>query len=368
MNIRIRKIQTYRIWEREYIVIMLILGIVVVVISAVGLVIFWLYRRTFFLNPSKIDNLALYSYAQIKSITTKFSKKLGEGRFGSVFKGKLSDSSFVAVKKLKTVCYEEKQFRSEIQTIGIIQHVNLVRLLGFCAEGTKRLLVYEFMPNGSLNSHIFSNNSEILNWETRYQIVVGIARGLSYLHEECRDCIIHCDIKPENILLDEMFCPKIADFGMAKLLGRDFSRALTTMRGTIGYLAPEWISGQPITQKADVYSFGMMLFEIISGRRNTEKLKNRECTYFPLYAAIKINQGEALCLLDEKLEGNGNTEEIDKACKVACWCIQDFEDDRPTMRQVVQMLEGFVKIEMPPIPKSLQIFVDIEFENDSSYL
>lgn len=120
------------------------------------------------------------------------------------------------------------------------------------------------MPNHSLDKHLFPGNANILNWDTRYQIALGVAKGLAYLHESCRDCIMHCDVKPENILLDESFIPKIADFGMAKFLHRDFSRALTTMRGTIGYLAPEWISGVAITPKVDVYSYGMLLFEIIS--------------------------------------------------------------------------------------------------------
>jgi serine/threonine protein kinase len=150
------------------------------------------------------------------------------------------------------------------------------------------------------------------------------------LHEQCQDCIIHCDIKPENILLNEHFSPKIADFGLAKLLGRDFSRVLTTMRGTIGYLAPEWISGEAITQKVDVYSFSMMLFEIISGRRNASKFNNSRYPYFPLYATVKINEGEVLCLLDEKLRGNVNVVELIRACKAAGWCIQDSEESRPS--------------------------------------
>jgi len=149
----------------------------------------------------------------------------------------------------------EKQFRNEVRTIGMIQHVNLVRLRGFSSHGSERLLVYDHMPNGSLDRALFTA-SPALSWRARFQIALGAARGLLYLHEGCRDCIIHCDIKPENILLDVNLVPKVADFGMAKLLGRDFSRVLTTVRGTIGYLAPEWISGVPITAKADVYSYG----------------------------------------------------------------------------------------------------------------
>ena len=135
------------------------------------------------------------------------------------------------------------------------------KLRGFCSKGTKRLLVYDYMSNGSLDSLLFNeSNSNVLDWKTRYQIALGTARGLVYLHEKCRECIIHCDIKPENILLDAELCPKVADFGLAKLVGRDFSRVLTTMRGTKGYLASEWIAGVAVTSKADVYSYGMMAF------------------------------------------------------------------------------------------------------------
>ncbi|XP_078158759.1 G-type lectin S-receptor-like serine/threonine-protein kinase At2g19130 isoform X1 [Carex rostrata] len=342
-------------------------AIVVAALLVVGLLLSWKHKAICLIfNQKDItgDQLVAYSYAETKSITKNFFHKLGEGGFGSVFKGSLPNSTVVAVKRMKNVCFEEKQFRTEVQTIGIIQHINLIKLLGFCSKGTKRLLVYEYMPNGSLDSHLFSNQCDVLNWNIRYEIMVGIARGLTYLHEECRDCIIHCDIKPENILLNANLCPKIADFGMAKLLGRDFSRALTTMRGTIGYLGPEWICGQPITKKADVYSFGMMLFEIISGKRNTEKFQNPECTYFPLYAAMKTRQGEIVCLLDDRLQGNADMVQLNIACKVACWCIQEMESDRPSMRQVVQMLEGVVEVLKPPIPSFLQRLVDLE--NDYS--
>ncbi|KAJ4794570.1 Serine/threonine-protein kinase [Rhynchospora pubera] len=309
----------------------------------------------------KIDDyVSVYTYAQMKSATKNFSTKLGEGGFGSVFMGQSSDFTEIAVKKLKIVDQEKKQFRTEVQTLGIIQHTNLVRLLGFCTEGSKRLLVYEYMPKGSLNSHLFKESSNSLCWKDRYKIAIGTARGLAYLHEQCRDCIIHCDIKPENVLLDENFSAKIADFGMAKLLGRDFSRALTTIRGTIGYLAPEWFSGVAITKKADVYSFGLMLFEIISGKRNKSKFNNRRYPYFPLYATIKMNEGEVLCLLDRKLCGNANIVELIRACKVAGWCIQDSEACRPSMGKVVLMLQGVIDVGIPPVPHSLLNLVDAE--------
>lgn len=291
----------------------------------------------------------------LKRATRNFSDKLGEGGFGSVYKGTIAGTTDVGVKKLKGFMHRDKQFRAEVQTLGMIQHTNLVRLFGFCSEGDRKLLVYEYMPNGSLDFHLFSEGTSVLSWNLRRCIAIGIAKGLSYLHEECRDCIIHCDIKPENILLDAEFCPKIADFGMAKLLGRDMSTALTTLRGTIGYLAPEWVYGQPITHKADVYSFGVVLLELICGRRATGNGNHR---YFPLYAAAKVNEGDVLCLLDGRLRGEGNAKELDVACRVACWCIQDDEIHRPSMGQVVRMLEGASDIELPPIPTSFQDIMD----------
>ena len=159
----------------------------------------------------------------------------------------------IAVKKIRSLEQGDKQFRAEISTIGAIQHVNLLRLRGFCVEVSKRFLVYDYMPKDSLESHLFQKVSKILDWKTRYHIAIGIAKGLAYLHKKCRDCIIHFDIKPENILLDDEYNPKVADFGLAKIIGRDFNRVLTIMRGTRGYLAPEWISGEAVTPKVDVF-------------------------------------------------------------------------------------------------------------------
>ncbi|VAI79161.1 unnamed protein product [Triticum turgidum subsp. durum] len=213
------------------------------------------------------------------------------------------------------------------------------------------------MSNRSLDVHLFRNNSTILSWTIRYQIAIGVARGLAYMHEGCRDCIIHCDIKPENILLDDSFIPKVADFGMAKLLGREFSRVLTTIRGTAGYLAPEWISGVVVTPKVDVYSYGMMLLEIISGKENSSASYSSSGDLdvsFPVHAAHKLLEGDVGSLIDQTLHDDLNLVEAELACKVACWCIQHHELDRPTMGQVVQILQGLVEIRMPPIPRHLE--------------
>ncbi|KAL7219053.1 hypothetical protein ACSBR2_012180 [Camellia fascicularis] len=321
------------------------------------------YQWLSFLHEERITtvygSLVAFRYKYLQKATKNFSEKMGGGGFGSVFKGTLPDSTVIAVKKLESINQGEKQFRAEISTLGTIQHVNLVRLHGFCSEGKRKLLVYDYMQNGSLDSHLFhEKESKVLDWKTRYQIALGTARGLAYLHEKCRDCIIHCDIKPANILLDVDFCPKVADFGLAKLLGREFSRVLTTMRGTMGYLAPEWILGLAITAKADVYSYGMMLFELISGRRNTDRSEERMVKFFPIWASsVVIEGGDVLSLLDHRLEKHVDVEEVWRICKVACWCIQDDENDRPSMGQVVQILEGILDVNPSPIPPLLQALV-----------
>lgn len=312
-----------------------------------------------------------FRYSDLHRATKNFSEQIGAGGFGSVFKGLLNGSTAIAVKRLVSYCQVEKQFRAEVSSIGVIHHTNLVKLIGFSCKGDERLLVYEYMSNGSLDTHLFrSNNSVTLNWSTRYQIALGVARGLAYLHESCRDCIIHCDIKPQNILLDDSFVPKIADFGMAKLLGRDFSRVMTTARGTIGYLAPEWFSGVAVTPKVDVYAYGMVLLEIISGKMNSHRESNSYADHivcFPLEVAHKLLEGDVLSLVDGKLNGDVNVEEAERACKLACWCIQENELDRPTMGKVVQILEGLLELDLPPMPRLLQSIVQISWKTETQH-
>nr|DAD23113.1 TPA_asm: hypothetical protein HUJ06_024576 [Nelumbo nucifera] len=345
-------------------VFVVIMGIVAATLALLCITSLLIRRFRRILFPSSLNvtqgTLVTFRYRELQIATKNFSEPLGRGGFGCVFRGTLPDSSAIAVKKLEGIRQGEKQFRTEVSTVGSVQHVNLIRLRGFCSEGTNRLLVYDYAPNGSLETHLFQKDSKMLDWKTRYRIALGTARGLEYLHEKCRGCIIHCDIKPENVLLDAEFYPKVADFGLAKLLSRDFSRVLTTIRGTRGYLAPEWLSGLAITPKADVYSYGMMLFEIISGRRNLGKAEDgMGSEFFPTQVATKINRGEEVIdLLDYRLEGNVDTEELSRACRVACWCIQDDECERPSMGQVVQMLEGVLEVSMPPVPRYLQTLVE----------
>ncbi|KAH9787794.1 G-type lectin S-receptor-like serine/threonine-protein kinase SD2-2 [Citrus sinensis] len=316
-------------------------------------------------------NLKVFSYKELHTVTRGFSEKLGHGGFGAVFQGELSDSTLVAVKRLERPGSGEREFRAEVCTIGNIQHVNLVRLRGFCSENSHRLLVYDYMPNGALSLYLRKDGLN-LNWDVRFRIAVGTARGIAYLHEECRDCIIHCDIKPENILLDSDYTAKVSDFGLAKLIGRDFSRVLATMRGTWGYVAPEWISGLAITTKADVYSYGMTLLELIGGRRNVEAPasgrnaniggggEHGDKWFFPPWAARQIIEGNVAAVVDDRLGGAYKVEEAERVALVAIWCIQDNEEMRPTMGTVVKMLEGVLEVTAPPPPRLIQALVSGE--------
>ncbi|KAL3834288.1 hypothetical protein ACJIZ3_009024 [Penstemon smallii] len=301
-----------------------------------------------------------FSYRDLQNRTSTFSELLGTGGFGRVYKGNLSDGTLIAVKKLDRILpHGEKEFITEVNTIGSMHHMNLVKLCGYCSEGSQRLLVYEFMKNGSLDKWIFPsyNTREtkdmLLDWTTRFDVAVGTAQGIAYFHEQCRNRIIHCDIKPENILLDENFCPKVSDFGLAKLMGREVSRVVTMVRGTRGYLAPEWISNRPITVKADVYSYGMLLLEIIGGRRNLDMSYDAEDFFYPGWAFKEMTSGTPTKVADRRLEGAVEEEELMRALQVAFWCIQDEIAMRPTMGDVVRMLEGSIDINMPPMPQTV---------------
>ncbi|XP_010254431.1 PREDICTED: G-type lectin S-receptor-like serine/threonine-protein kinase SD2-5 isoform X2 [Nelumbo nucifera] len=296
-----------------------------------------------------------FSYKDLQVATNNFSVKLGQGGFGSVYQGVLPDGTRLAVKKLEGIGQGKKEFRAEVSIIGSIHHVHLVRIKGFCAEGIHRLLAYEYMAKGSLDRWIFKNNRDehMLDWETRFNIALGTAKGLAYLHEDCDVKIVHCDIKPENVLLDDNFLAKVSDFGLAKLMTREQSHVFTTLRGTRGYLAPEWITNYAISEKSDVYSYGMVLLEIIGGRKNFDPAENSEKSHFPSYAFKMMEEGKLKEILDSKLRVEEGDERVPTAIKVALWCIQDDMHLRPSMAKVVQMLEGLCVVPLPPTSSQL---------------
>uniref|UniRef100_A0A6N2MR36 Protein kinase domain-containing protein n=1 Tax=Salix viminalis TaxID=40686 RepID=A0A6N2MR36_SALVM len=294
-----------------------------------------------------------YSYSEIKKITNGFSDKLGQGGYGSVYKGKLRSGRFAAVKLLRQEKTKGQDFINEVSTIGRIHHCNVVQLIGFTAEGSKRALVYEFMPNGSLEKYIFSRQGSIpLSNHKLHEISLGVARGIEYLHQGCEMQILHFDIKPHNILLDENFTPKVSDFGLAKLYPANNSTVpLTMARGTMGYMAPElfYKSIGGVSYKADVYSFGMLLMEMVGRRKNLNALADHSSQmYFPSWIYDQVSEGKDL-LEDEATEQEKITTK--KMIIVALWCIQLKPIDRPSMHKVVQMLVADIEsLQMPPKP------------------
>ncbi|OIV99912.1 hypothetical protein TanjilG_26250 [Lupinus angustifolius] len=295
--------------------------------------------------------LRRFSYSELKRATKGFKEELGKGSFGAVYKGSLyKGKRLIAVKRLEKLVEDgEREFQAEMRAIGKTHHRNLVHLFGYCAEGSKRLLVYEYMSNSSLGKLIFGDG-RLPEWNERVRIALNIARGILYLHEECEAPIIHCDIKPQNILMDEFWTAKISDFGLAKLLMPDQTRTFTVVRGTRGYMAPEWNKNIPISVKADIYSYGIVLLEIICCRRNFEVnlLKPEEILLsdwvYKCFIAGELNKLVLWEDVDIKI--------IESMVKVALWCIQDDPVIRPTMKSVVLMLEGVTNIAIPPCPTS----------------
>ncbi|KAL6190348.1 hypothetical protein ACLB2K_036746 [Fragaria x ananassa] len=297
-----------------------------------------------------------YSYSNVKKITDSFKKKLGQGGYGGVYKGELKDGRLVAVKVLNRSKGNGEEFMNEVAAISRTSHVNIVSLLGFCFEGSKRALIYEFMPNGSLEKFIFDaiNTQKVhrLGWEALERISLGIARGLEYLHRGCNTRILHFDIKPHNILLDENFLPKISDFGLAKICDRKESIvSMLCARGTAGYIAPEVFCRNfgGVSHKSDVYSYGMMLSEMVGGRRNINvEVEDTSEIYFPHWIYKRLELDEELGL---QCVTNEDKSRARKMIIVSLWCIQTDPSNRPAMKEVIEMLEGSVEsLKIPPKP------------------
>ncbi|XP_062226994.1 cold-responsive protein kinase 1-like isoform X2 [Phragmites australis] len=291
-----------------------------------------------------LRTITYFDYATLKKATRDFHQKnqLGRGGFGPVYLGKLDDGRKVAVKQLSVgkSGQGESEFFAEVNMITSIQHKNLVRLVGCCSEGSQRLLVYEFMKNKSLDKILFGGDgSSFLNWKTRHQIIIGIARGLQYLHEESNLRIVHRDIKASNILLDDKFQPKISDFGLARFFPEDQTYLSTAFAGTLGYTAPEYAIRGELTVKADTYSFGVLVLEIISSRKNTDLSLPNEMQYLPEHAWRLYEHSKILELVDSTVQTDGFDEkEAQQVCQIALLCVQPYPNLRPAMSEVVLML------------------------------
>ncbi|KAK1271410.1 putative leucine-rich repeat receptor-like serine/threonine-protein kinase [Acorus gramineus] len=287
-------------------------------------------------------NVRLFSYNEMRSATLNFSpmNKIGRGGFGVVYKGVLRDGTEVAIKSLST---ESKQgtneFLTEIDMVSNVIHPNLLRLIGCCVEGTNRMLIYEYMENNSLASALLGTKSKriFIDWPLRSAICIGTAEGLAFLHEEAKPHIVHRDIKASNVLLDRDLVPKIGDFGLAKLFPDSVTHISTRVAGTMGYLAPEYALLGQLTKKADIYSFGVLILEIVSGRSSTKAAWGRDMKVLLEWTWSLRDEDKLLEIVDPEL-ANFPEDEVLRFIKVALFCTQAAAQQRPSMIQVVKML------------------------------
>ncbi|XVF18227.1 hypothetical protein REPUB_Repub11eG0003300 [Reevesia pubescens] len=314
-----------------------------------------------------IPNVKFYTYKELRTATEDFSlaNKIGEGGFGSVYKGRLKNGKIAAIKVLSAESRQGvREFVTEIKVISEIEHENLVKLYGCCVEDNHRILVYNYLENNSLAQTLLgSGYSNIqFNWRTRTKICIGIARGLAFLHEEVRPSIVHRDMKASNILLDRDLTPKISDFGLAKLIPANMTHVSTRVAGTIGYLAPEYAIRGQLTRKADIYGFGVLLIEIVSGRCNT----NTQLPVGEQYVLERTwdlyERRELVGLVDASMNGNFDAEEACRFLKIGLLCTQDNPKLRPSMSSVVKMLIGEKDVDERKITKPglISDFMDLK--------
>ncbi|GMY21966.1 probable LRR receptor-like serine/threonine-protein kinase At1g56130 [Fagus crenata] len=333
------------------------LGLIVGIAVPVGVVtlilifvVFYMKRKSLHHNEEELLGMCpgpnTFSYAELRSATEDFnpSNKLGEGGFGPVFKGTLSDGRMVAVKQLSVASHQGKsQFITEISTISVVQHRNLVKLYGCCIDGDRCLLVYEYLENRSLDQALFGKSNLRLDWPTRFSVCLGTARGLAYLHEESRPRIVHRDVKASNILIDGELCPKISDFGLAKLYDDTKTHISTRVAGTIGYLAPEYAMRGHLTEKADVFGFGVVALEILSGRPNSDNSLDTDKIYLLEWAWTLHENNQSLRLVDPTLT-EFDEGEATRVIAVSFLCTQASPMMRPSMSRVVAMLAGDIEV------------------------
>ncbi|XP_027342403.1 cold-responsive protein kinase 1 isoform X2 [Abrus precatorius] len=316
---------------------------------------------------SGIHNVRLYTYKELRNATEEFSpaNKIGEGGFGSVYKGRLKNGKYAAIKVLAPESRQGvKEFLTEINVISEIEHENLVKLYGCCVEKNNRILVYNYLENNSLAQTLLGGHHSSLyfDWQTRCRICIGVARGLAFLHEEVRPHIVHRDIKASNILLDKDLTPKISDFGLAKLIPANMTHVSTRVAGTIGYLAPEYAIGGRLTRKADIYSFGVLLVEIVSGRCNTNSRLPIEEQFILERTWHLYERKELVELVDTSLNGEFDAEQACMFLKIGLLCTQDSPKLRPSMSSVVKMLTGKMDVDYSKITKPALIsdFMDLK--------
>ncbi|KAH9611861.1 hypothetical protein KSS87_019540, partial [Heliosperma pusillum] len=306
------------------------------------------------ISSNDFQDLPLFEFTKLENATDNFTEinKLGRGGFGIVYKGTLQDGQEVAVKRLSKLSGQGlTEFMTEVLVISKLQHRNLVRLLGCCVEGEEKLLVYEYMPNKSLDALLFDRlHQELRGWKTRFNIIQGICRGLLYLHRDSRLRIIHRDLKASNILLDDELNPKISDFGMAKIFkGKEDHADTNRVVGTYGYMSPEYAMEGRFSEKSDIFSFGVLLLEIVSGRRNSS-FKEEESLNLIAHAWKLWNEGDIQSLIDPAVLESGFLDEILKSIQVALLCVQELPEDRPNISMVISMIDS----DVPNLPRPKQ--------------
>ncbi|KAL3819251.1 hypothetical protein ACJIZ3_005156 [Penstemon smallii] len=322
----------------------------------IGLLLWWRYRQNqlifFDVNDQydlevRLGHLRRYTFKEIRAATNHFNTKniLGKGGFGIVYKGRLKNGTLVAVKRLKdyNAIGGEIQFQTEVELISLAVHRNLLRLWGFCSTENERLLVYPYMPNGSVASRLKDNvhGRPVLDWSRRKRIALGTARGLVYLHEQCDPKIIHRDVKAANILLDEHFEAVVGDFGLAKLLDHRDSHVTTAVRGTVGHIAPEYLSTGQSSEKTDVFGFGILLLELITGHKAVDFGRGTNQKGVILDSVKELHQeGKLNLIVDKDLKSDYDKIELEEMVKVALLCTRFNPLHRPKMSEVLRMLEG----------------------------
>ncbi|GMY34786.1 G-type lectin S-receptor-like serine/threonine-protein kinase RKS1 [Fagus crenata] len=306
-------------------------------------------------DSSRHPDLLMFDLSCIVAVTENFSptNKLGQGGFGSVFKGQLSNGQDIAVKRLsKSSGQGIEEFKNEVMLIAKLQHRNLVKLLGCCIQEEEKMLIYEYMPNKSLDSFIFDRTrSSLLNWRKRFEIILGIARGILYLHQDSRLKIIHRDLKTSNVLLDAEMNPKISDFGMARIFKEDQTQDKTTrVVGTYGYMSPEYAVFGKFSTKSDVFSFGVILLEIVSGKKNSDSYQEHPSLTLIGHVWELWREDRALDIVDSSIKQSYVSNEVMRCIQVGLLCVQEEVVDRPTMFAVHLMLSSETTMPSPKQP------------------